>query len=79
LPLFEKQGDYEAFERVLAETQEPEKLAIYAYRTWLNYMNEAHSASEQDAIHRCVVRGTPYGSESWVTQSATHLQLKRRS
>jgi putative transposase len=188
LPLFEKPGDYEAFERVLAETWEREKLAIYAYtvmpnhwhfvvcpttkqqlsdffrwlththtmrwhahhgtegtghlyqgrfktfpieqddhllsvlryvernpvraglckraegwrygsawrnhqgtaedrgllskwpiprpRTWLSYVNDPQSVAEQDAIQRCVVRGTPYGSESWVNQSAARLQLK---
>ena len=45
-------------------------------RSWLAYVNEAQSASELEAIRRSVVRGTPYGSESWVTQSAARLQLK---
>jgi putative transposase len=43
---------------------------------WLAYVNEANSESELEAIRRSVIRGTPYGSESWVTQSAARLQLK---
>jgi putative transposase len=39
-------------------------------------VNAAHSESELEAIRRSVIRGTPYGSESWVTQSAARLQLK---
>ena len=45
-------------------------------RSWLAYVNEAHSESELEAIRRSVIRGTTYGSESWVTQSAARLQLK---
>ena len=45
-------------------------------RSWLAYVNEANSESELEAIRRSVIRGTPYGSESWVTQSAARLQLK---
>ena len=45
-------------------------------RSWLAYVNEPQSENEQESIRQSVIRGTPYGSESWVTQSATRLQLK---
>ena len=41
-----------------------------------SYVNEAQSESELEAIRRSVIRGTPYGSETWATQSAARLQLK---
>ena len=45
-------------------------------RNWSTYVNEPQSELELKAIRQSVVRGTPYGSTVWVTQSATRLQLK---
>ena len=39
-------------------------------------MNEPQTEAEVEAIRRSVIRGTPYGSEEWATQSAARLQLK---
>ena len=54
----------------------PAKWPIPRPRSWLANVNEAHSESQLEAIRRSVIRGTPYGSESWVTQSEARLQLK---
>ena len=45
-------------------------------RSWLVYVNVAQSKSDLESIRRSVIRGTHYGSESWVTQSAARLKLK---
>ncbi len=45
-------------------------------RNWLTYVNEAQTELELKAIRQCTIRGTPYGSTTWVTQSAARLQLK---
>ena len=45
-------------------------------RQWRSLVNKPDTESEVNAIRRCVNRGTPYGSEGWVTQSAVRLQLK---
>jgi putative transposase len=45
-------------------------------RQWLKYVNEPQSESELAAVRRSVARGTPFGSEGWVTQTAARLQLK---
>ena len=42
---------------------------------WREYVNEPQTEAEVEAIRRCVIRGTPFGSEKWVTQSATRLVL----
>ena len=42
---------------------------------WQDYVNQPQTASEVDAIRRSVKRGMPYGTEAWITQSATRLQL----
>ena len=45
-------------------------------RQWRSSVNKAHSEPELEAIRQSVRRGTPYGSEYWVTQSAARLGLK---
>jgi putative transposase len=45
-------------------------------RQWRSFVSRPQSQRELDAIRRSVRRGTPYGSEGWVTQSAIRLQLK---
>lgn len=45
-------------------------------RQWNSFVNQAQTEAEVQAVRHSVVRGTPYGSEGWVTQSAARLQLK---
>ena len=45
-------------------------------RSWQAYVNEPQSENELESVRQSVIRGTPYGSDSWVTQSAVRLQLK---
>ena len=42
---------------------------------WVAWVNSAESAAELEALRRCVVRGSPYGSERWMSQTATQLGL----
>ena len=44
-------------------------------RQWLAHVNKPQSEQELEAIRHSVKRGTPYGSEDWVGQSAVRLQL----
>ena len=44
-------------------------------RQWRSLVNKPRSDGELQAIRHSVVRGTPYGTECWVTQSAARLQL----
>jgi len=45
-------------------------------RRWREFVNESQTEAEVEAIRRSVLRGTPFGSEKWVTQSAARLKLK---
>ncbi len=42
---------------------------------WLKLVNKALTPTEAEAIHKCVNRGTPYGSADWVTSTANQLGL----
>ena len=44
-------------------------------RQWKSLVNKPRSDGELQAIRHSVVRGTPYGTEGWVAQSAARLQL----
>ena len=43
---------------------------------WRDYVNQVKSESEVDAIRASVKRGIPYGTDSWITQSAVRLHLE---
>jgi putative transposase len=45
-------------------------------RQWRAFVDKPQPAAEVAAIRRSISRGTPYGSEDWVTQSAVRLQLQ---
>jgi REP-associated tyrosine transposase len=45
-------------------------------RQWKSFVNKPQTEAEVEAIRRCVNRGTPYGNQGWVTQSAARLQIK---
>lgn len=52
------------------------KWTIPRPRQWRAIVNKPQTQSEVHAIRSCVRRGTPFGSENWITQSAVRLQLK---
>jgi putative transposase len=43
---------------------------------WLAVINRLQREGEVDALRRCVLKGTPYGSPRWVQQSAVRLGLE---
>ena len=45
-------------------------------RRWLAYVNEPASEMELEALRRSCVRGSPYGSDQWVKQTAKNLGLE---
>ena len=45
-------------------------------RQWRSHVNKPETESEVEAIRRCVKKGSPYGSESWISQSAARLSLE---
>jgi putative transposase len=44
-------------------------------RQWRAWVNRPQSETEVEALRRCVRRGTPFGDERWVRQSAQRLGL----
>lgn len=46
------------------------------FSNWTGYVNLPQSEAEVEAIRRSVKRGTPYGTEHWITQSAVRLELQ---
>jgi len=45
-------------------------------RQWLKWVNEPQTQEEVDALRRCVTRGQPFGSETWVQSAARRLGLE---
>ena len=45
-------------------------------RTWRAMVNRPMNQRELNAIRRCVKKGCPYGSDRFVTQASSRLQLK---
>jgi putative transposase len=42
---------------------------------WVDWVNEAQSPAELEALRRCAVRGRPFGKAAWVTTAAAQLGL----
>ena len=45
-------------------------------RQWRSHVTKSQTEAELASIRSSVTRGTPYGSEKWLTQSVARLQLK---
>lgn len=45
-------------------------------RDWLDWVNQPQSEAELAALHKCLERGMPYGSESWQHAAAERLGLQ---
>jgi putative transposase len=45
-------------------------------RNWTAWVNKAQSPAELKALKRCIVRGTPFGDDRWITRTATRLGLE---
>ena len=45
-------------------------------RQWRKAVNRAQTEAEVEVLRRCVQRGQPYGSESWVRRTASALGLE---
>ena len=45
-------------------------------RAWKGFVNKPQTDAEVEAIRRSLVRGQPYGSETWVKQTASQLGLE---
>jgi putative transposase len=43
---------------------------------WLEWVNQALTTGEVEAVRQCVNRGTPFGSPGWVQQTAQRLHLE---
>jgi putative transposase len=43
---------------------------------WLSRVNQALTTAEIEALRKCADRGQPYGSHSWVKQTAKQLDLE---
>jgi len=42
---------------------------------WVERVNAAFTAGEEDALRRCIRRGQPFGSETWAAQTAQRLGM----
>ncbi|MCI0492654.1 MAG: hypothetical protein L0Z07_06935 [Planctomycetes bacterium] len=68
-----------AWRNVHGSTEERRLLAKWPIprpRQWRDFVNKPQTQSEVDAIRSSVRRGTPFGSQEWVTQSAVRLRLR---
>jgi putative transposase len=45
-------------------------------RTWRAMVNRPQNAKELESIRKCVKKGSPYGSDRFMTQASARLQLK---
>ncbi len=43
---------------------------------WVEYVNDAQTAAEEEAVRRCVRRGQPFGDGGWVERAARDLGLE---
>ena len=43
---------------------------------WLTWVNRPQSQKELDALHTCIKRGRPFGSERWVSRTVKALGLE---
>ena len=43
---------------------------------WLRWVNRPQTAGEEEALRKCIVRGTPYGSPVWQRLTARRLGLE---
>jgi putative transposase len=44
--------------------------------SWLDHVNQPQTVGEVDAIRSSVTRGTPYGTDGWVSQTAVRLGVR---
>jgi putative transposase len=44
--------------------------------TWLQHVNEPQTEAEVERLRECLRRGQPFGSLSWMTQTAAQLGLQ---
>ena len=45
-------------------------------KNWAAWVNLMPNPSETEAIQRCAIKSSPYGSEKWISQSAARLGLE---
>jgi putative transposase len=43
---------------------------------WVNFVNEPASEKEPDALRRSCIRGTPYGDDDWMKETAKKIDLE---
>ena len=43
---------------------------------WAEFVNQPQTEAELKAIRRCLVRGSPYGSDDWMARTAESLGLE---
>jgi hypothetical protein len=79
--VFHKDGDYDAFVRLLADAHE--RLPPFLHegpvprpKSWLAYVQEPLTAAELAHVRHSVVRGTPFGEPSWMQRAAERLGLE---
>jgi REP element-mobilizing transposase RayT len=85
LPLFRKEKDYEAFERIMIEAQERHPTRLLAWCVMQNHWHFVVWPREEGEItahfrwlahiHVCIARNRPYGNESWQGLQAERLGL----
>jgi putative transposase len=74
MQLFEKVGDYAAFDRVLRDT-----LTAWPVETppdWIDRVNLPENEKELDALRQSVERGRPYGAPEWQKRISKRLGLE---
>ena len=73
--LFHKEGDYDAFERVLSEGLGRYSVDMLGRRNWTRLVNGGLAPEELRTLRQCLARGRPLGSLPWVQATAARLGL----
>ena len=45
-------------------------------RQWRALVNKPQTEAEQAAVRKCITRGTPFGSDKWISNAAVRLSLE---
>ncbi|WP_339734441.1 hypothetical protein [uncultured Gimesia sp.] len=45
-------------------------------RNWRALVNKPQSNAELAAVRKCIVRGTPFGGDKWISNTAVRLSLE---
>ena len=78
--IFDDEGDYKAFEKVLREAIERVPVRVLSFclmpNHWHEFVNQPETEAELAAVRQTLKRGSPFGDKNWISQTAERLGLE---